>query len=82
MYGTQTLDAGTIETLQGTNPQFEVGVYGVLYQYRHIHAFKCIGKGLHGKGVGGGSCTYPQDIDAVFKCQFHMFGSCHLGGGE
>ena len=77
MYGSKTLYACLVDALHGANPQFEVGIYGVFNKHWHVYAFKTVGQGLHGKRVGRGARTYPQHVDAVFECQFHV-----LGGGN
>ena len=65
MDGSQTLDASLVDALQGTYPQLNVRVHGVLHEDGHVDALQRIGQGLHGKGVGGGAGTHPKDVDVV-----------------
>ena len=39
MNSSQTLDTSLIQTLQGTNPEFQIGIDGVLHEYRDIDTF-------------------------------------------
>ena len=82
MDGTQFLHTGTVESLQGANPEFEVGVDGILHEDGNVNAAEGIGKCLHGKGVSRSTRTYPKNVDAVFQGEFHMLGGGDLGGYE
>src|SRR5574344_1339495 len=82
MYGSHLLDTSLIDTLHGTNPQFEVGIDRVLHEYGHINTLERIGKSLHGEWVGSGARSHPKDVDAILQGEFHMLGSSHLGSHE
>ena len=82
MDGSQSFDSGLVEALHGSDPEFEVWVDRVLDQYGTVVSFEAVGEVLHGEGVGRGACTDPQDVDAVFLCQFDMLRCGHLGGCE
>ena len=82
MYGTQTLHACLVETLQRTNPQLDVGVHGVLHEHGNVHALQRVGQCLHGKGVGRGTGSHPEDVNAVLQRQLHVLGRGHLGRNQ
>ena len=82
MDSTKLLDASLINTLESTNPKFEVWINRILYQYRYIHALQAISKSLHGKWVGRCTCTYPENIDSIFQGELYMLRSSHLGSSE
>lgn len=82
MNGSHTLDASLIDTLHSANPEFQVGVDGVLDKHGHIHSFERVCQVLHGKGIGCCACAYPQDVYAIFQTEFHMLGLCHFGRYE
>lgn len=79
MNDTKTSDAGLIDTLQTSNPKFEVGIDGVLYQYGNVYTLQRVGYFLHGKGVGHGARTYPKQVDTSFETSLNMGMSGHLG---
>ena len=64
---TQTMDACAIESLESTNPQFQVGADRILDQYRYIYTLQSVSDLLHGEGVHRGARTNPQDVDACFQ---------------
>ena len=80
MDGRQTAHASGIEPLQCPNPQFQVGIHRIFHENRHVDAFQRVGKGLHGERIGRCPRTHPERVDAVFQCQFHVFGRRHLDG--
>ncbi len=59
----QTLNPHDIESLQGPNPQIDIGIYGIFEQDRDINATQRLRYILHGEGVCGCPCTDPEDID-------------------
>ena len=78
--GSQTLQSGVVDTFQSADPQFQVGIYRVLHQYRNVHAFQGIGYFLYGKGIGGGAGTHPEYVYSGFQTFIYVFGSGHFGG--
>ena len=40
--GSEFLYAGTVQTQEGTDPKFQVGVHGVFHEYRNVHALQGI----------------------------------------
>ena len=82
MYGGQPLNACLIDTFHTANPQFQIGVHWVFNQHRHIHSAQTIGQSLHRKGVSRRACANPQNVNSMFKAQFHVFGCGHFGGNE
>ena len=76
----QARDACAIEAFEAANPQFEVGIDGVLHQHGHILALERIGQFLHGEGVGHGAGTNPQDVHAGFQRCLNVFRRGHFGG--
>ena len=82
MDGSEALDAGSVDALEGSYPEFEVGIYGVLDQYGYVNAFEAVSDGLYGEGVGCGACAYPQDVDAVFEGELYMLGCGNFCGCE
>ena len=78
--GSQALDSHLVQAFQGADPKIEIGVHGIFNQHGDIHACQCIGQGLDGEGVGGGSGADPNDIDTVFEAEFDVFGDGHFGG--
>ena len=80
MDGSQTLDASLVQTLHGTNPQFQVRVDRVLDEDWDVDSPQRVSQSLHGKGVCSGSGTYPQNIHVVLQCQLHVLRSSHLSG--
>ena len=78
MDGSKTLDASLVQTLQSTNPKLQIGVHGVLDEHRDIHALHGISQSLHGKGVGSGTRTNPQDVPVVLHGQLDMLRRGHL----
>ena len=78
----EALDACAVDAFEGTYPQFEVGVDGVLDQDRYVDAPERVGQFLHGKGIGCRTCSDPQDIDAVFHGQFDMLRCGHFRSDE
>ena len=82
MDGPQSLYASLIDTLKSTNPEFEVGVDGILHKHRDIDTLQRVGKCLHGKGIGSGTRTYPEDVDAILQTEFHVLRCSHLSRDE
>ena len=80
MNGTQSFQSGAVDAFQGTNPQFQIGVDGILDQYRNVYTFQRIGQFLYSKRVGGSTGTYPKDIDACLQTFVNMLGSSYFGG--
>ena len=79
MYCSEALYSRHVKTLQRTNPQFYVGVYGVLDEYWDVNTLQCVGESLHSEGVSCCSCTNPQHVHSVLQCQLYVFRCCHLG---
>ena len=75
-------DAGLVDALQRSYPQFEVGVDRILHQHRDVDTFQRIGQQLHRKRVGAGAGSYPQHVDVVFQRQLHMSRSGYLRSYE
>ena len=82
MYGRHLLDASLINTLHASYPQLEVGVHGVLHQHGHVCSLETVGQSLHGKGVGGSTRAYPQDVHSILQAQLHVLRRGHLCGDE
>ena len=80
--GAEALDAGVVDAQQGTRPQLDVGVHGVLDEDGHIDTFQGVGDGLYAEGVGRGAGTNPQDVDAGGERCLDVLGRGDLGGGE
>ena len=78
MNSRHALHPSLIQTLQCTNPQFQVWIDRILHEYRDVHTFQSIGKSLHRKRISSSTCTYPQDIDTIFQTKFHMLRRCHF----
>ena len=65
-------DAGLVDALQSANPEFKVGVHGVLDKDGDIDALERVCDFLHGEGVSHGARTNPKHVDACFEGCFHM----------
>src|SRR5690554_4203358 len=77
---TQLGDASTVNSFQGTNPQSQIGVDRVLYQYRNVYAFQGIGNFLYRERVRGTARAYPQNVYTRSKRFFHMLGRGNFNG--
>ncbi len=71
-------NAGAINALNGTNPQFHIGIDGVFDQHRDVGALKGVGDLLHGKRIDGRPCTNPQNIDAILQRLVHVMRVGHF----
>ena len=80
VYGGQPSQPGVVDALQCADPQFEVGVHGVLHQDGDVHAPQRVGYLLHGKGVGRCPRPYPEEVDSVLQGFVHVLGRRHFGG--
>ena len=60
MDGPQSFHTSLIDTLKSTNPEFEIGVDGILHKHRDIDTLQRVGKCLHGKGIGSGVSRLPS----------------------
>ena len=49
---TEATYSGIVDALHSSNPQFEVGIYGILDEDNSINAYKSVGNFLHCKWVG------------------------------
>ena len=82
MDGTQALHTSLVQALHSTNPELEIRIDRVLYEHRDINTLQGIGQSLHGKRIGSGAGTNPQDVHIVFQGQLDMLGGCHLSRDE
>ena len=66
MDSSHTLHAGILNTLYGTDPEFEIGIHGILHKHGHIlpDGSQGVGNLLHGKWIGGSARAYPKQIHA------------------
>ncbi len=78
----QALHTSLVQTLHRTNPQLQVGVDGILHEDGDIHTLQRVGKCLHGKRIGRGTRTHPQDINAILQAELHMLRCSHLGSHQ
>ena len=78
----QTLDARVVDTLQSTDPQFEVRVDRVLHEDRHVHTLQGIGDLLHSERVSRGARTDPEQIHAILQSLLDVLSGSHLGSDE
>ena len=78
MDGTQALDTSLVQALHSTNPELEIRIDRVLYEHRDVNTLQGIGQSLHGKRIGSGAGTNPQDVHIVFQGQLDMLGGSHL----
>jgi hypothetical protein len=69
----QGIDASLLDALDGTEPEFEVGIHGVFHHHLHAAATQCLADFFHHEGIGGGAGAEPHGLDAVLEAQFHMF---------
>ena len=79
MDGGQLPHTCLLETLEGTEPEVQVGRNGIFDEHGHIHTFQGIGQLLNRKRIDDRAGTDPQCIDIVFQSQFDMFWSCNFG---
>ena len=79
MDGSQTTDTGTIETLESSDPQFQIRIDRVLDQDRNIYSFQCIGDLLYGERINRCTGSDPQHVDPCFQCFENMVFRCHFG---
>ena len=82
MDGSHALDAGLVDALEGTNPQLDVRVHGVLHEDGHVDTLQGVGQRLHGEGISRRTGTHPEDVDVVLQRQFYVLGRGHLGRDE
>ena len=74
----QPLQTCLIETLQCSYPQFKVGIDRILYQHGEVEPLHGISQSLHGKRIGRGTRTHPEDVHTVLQSQFNVLGCRHL----
>jgi hypothetical protein len=75
---TDLLDTGTLHSLHGSCPKFQIGIDGIFDEYGNSHSCKGIGYLLHTKGIYGGAGSDPQGIDLVGQRLFYLFGGGYL----
>ncbi len=75
-------DAGAVETLDGTNPEFNIRVDRVLYQNWYVDTLERVSYLLDSKRIGTGTCSDPEDVDACLQCLFDMLRSGYFGCRE
>ena len=78
--GSQACDARSVDALQSTDPEFDVGIHRVFDQNRDVHTFQRVGQFLHGERIGRSACSDPKQIHSGFERRFHMLGHSHFGG--
>ena len=78
MYGRHACYSSLIDAFHRPNPQFKVGVYGVLNEHDSVSSPQTVGESLHRKRVCRSAGTHPKDVDAVFQCQLHMLRCRHF----
>ena len=74
--GSQPPEAGVVETFDGADPEFEIGIDRILDQHRNVHAAQRSCQFLHGERIGRGAGTDPQQVDP----RFERFEDVALGG--
>src|ERR1051326_6690360 len=79
MHRHQFIYSRAIEALQGAQPQLQLRVHRVFYQYRNVCSAQGIRDLLYRKRIYRGSRTYPQNIDPVSQTFFHVRGIRHFG---
>ena len=82
MNGTESAHAGIVQSLKSADPQFQIGVNGVLYQHGNVHSTQGVGQFLHGEGVDHCARSDPQQVDAVLQRCLHVGGRGYLGRRE
>ena len=82
MNGGEALNASIIQTLQGSHPQFKIGVDRIFHEYGDIVSLQGICNFLYGKGIGRGSRAYPEHVDAIFQCCLYVCGIGDLRGSK
>ena len=78
----QAGNARIIQALQCSDPQLEVGVYGVLDQHGHIVTLQRIGNLLHRKGVCRRACSNPENIDLRSQSSLDVLLGGHLNRSQ
>ena len=71
--------AGTVESLKCSNPKVQVRIHGILNQHRNVGIGKGVRNLLHEERIRTGTCTQPDQIDAVFDTLEHVLLACHFG---
>ena len=79
--GPDAADAGVVDTLDGADPQFEVGAHGVLHQHRDVRSAQGVGDLLHGEGIGRRAGPDPEQVDTAFQRCGDVFAGGDFGGG-
>ena len=75
----QLADAGTVQALQRTNPQVDIGIHRILHQDGNVRSLQGIGEFLHQEGIGGGTRPDPQIIQPIFQALIDVLGAGHFG---
>lgn len=70
-----------LNALDGANPQVKVGIHGIFYQNRHIHAAQGVGDFLHGKRIDSRAGAYPEHIHPVFQGFIDLISIGDFDGG-
>ena len=72
------LDAGSVQTLKGTDPQIKVRVHRVLHKHRDVCILKSICNFLHKERIGRSSRTQPDKVNTILQALEHVLLTCHL----
>ena len=82
MDGTETLQTGSVDALERTNPKFKIRIYRILDEDGDVHTLQRVGYLLHGERVGGSARSNPKEVDACVQCFFHVLRGSHFGRGK
>ena len=72
-------DAGAVQALQGTDPQVQVRIDGILHQDGDIRILEGVSNLLHEKRVRSRAGADPEHVDPVLEALVYMFLVRHLG---
>ena len=78
--GCHAFHACIVEPFHASNPEFEVGVDGVLHEDGDVHSREGVGNLLHGEGICTGACANPQHVHAGVQCRLDVLGGGDFGG--
>lgn len=80
--GSEAAQTGIVEAFERADPQFEIGVDGVLDEHRYVGSALAQGVGylLHGERVGRCAGAYPEHVDTGVEGVVDMLAHGHFGG--
>ncbi len=80
MNGSQFFYSSLVKAFHCSNPEVNIGINRILYQYRNIHTLESISNFLHCKRICSCPGTYPKYIHPIFQSFVNMFYSRHFNG--